>query len=144
LFATATAVTGCGVAALALATAPPWVFALVALTGLGEGPQLTAVLTVRQREAPEGLRGQIFTTGASLKITAGAAGAALAGVLAQMSVGAALLGYLLPAGPRPGAGPPGTDRDRLNQDAACWRATAGPRRPGCRGSASAGAATQDG
>jgi len=46
---------------------------------------------VRHREAPEHMRGQIFTTGASLKIAGLAAGAALAGPLASRSVAACLL-----------------------------------------------------
>ncbi|MDF2711095.1 MAG: hypothetical protein K0R62_6747, partial [Nonomuraea muscovyensis] len=56
-----------------------------------EGPQLTALLAVRHREAPSRLRGQIFTTGASLKITSYAGGAALAGPLAAYDLGVALL-----------------------------------------------------
>ncbi|MER6028762.1 MFS transporter [Streptomyces sp. NPDC001851] len=74
--------------ALALAaTARPAVLALaLLLTGIGEGPQLTALFAVRHREAPDRLRGQIFTTGASLKITGFAAGAALAGPLAARSL----------------------------------------------------------
>lgn len=60
------------------------------IAGIGEGPQLTALFAVRHREAPEQLRGQIFTTGASLKITAFAVGAALAGPLATRSLPGAL------------------------------------------------------
>ncbi|MGE9694125.1 MULTISPECIES: MFS transporter [unclassified Streptomyces] len=76
-----------------LATVPaPWALvAAVLLTGIGEGPQLTALLAIRHRDAPPGLRGQVFTTGASLKITAYALGAALAGTLAAHSLTAALL-----------------------------------------------------
>ncbi|MQY34443.1 hypothetical protein SRB17_24120 [Streptomyces sp. RB17] len=75
-------------AAFALAaTGPPAVLVLaLVLAGIGEGPQLTALFAVRHREAPERLRGQIFTTGASLKITAFAAGAAIAGPLANWSL----------------------------------------------------------
>lgn len=61
------------------------------LAGLGEGPQLTALFAVRHREAPEGMRGQVFTTGASLKITAFALGAALAGLLVDLSLPGTLL-----------------------------------------------------
>ena len=56
--------------------------AAVALAGVADGPQLTAVFAVRHREAPARLRAQVFTTAASLKIAAGALGAALAGHLA--------------------------------------------------------------
>ncbi|OKJ13586.1 MFS transporter [Kitasatospora sp. CB01950] len=79
-------------AALALAaTGGPLVLVVAAvLAGLGEGPQLTGLFAVRHREAPARLRSQIFATGASLKITAFALGAALAGPLATRSVPATL------------------------------------------------------
>ncbi|MEV0266714.1 MFS transporter [Streptomyces sp. NPDC050617] len=67
----------------------PLIAAMV-LAGIGEGPQLTALFAVRHREAPEELRGQIFTTGASLKITGFAVGAGLAGQLASWSLTGAL------------------------------------------------------
>ena len=80
------------VAALLPAGAPGWLTAAaVALGGAGEGPQLTALFAVRHRESPEHMRGQIFTTAASLKIGGLAAGAALAGPLAGRSVTACLL-----------------------------------------------------
>jgi MFS family permease len=76
----------------AAAAAPGWLtMAAVALGGAGEGPQLTALFAVRHRESPEHMRGQIFTTAASLKIGGLAAGAALAGPLAGRSVTACLL-----------------------------------------------------
>jgi MFS family permease len=81
-----------GASMAAAAAAPGWlVLPAVALGGVGEGPQLTALFAVRHREAPEHMRGQIFTTGASLKIAGLAAGAALAGPLASRSVAACLL-----------------------------------------------------
>ncbi|MGW7564502.1 MFS transporter [Streptomyces sp. NPDC054757] len=61
------------------------------LAGIGEGPQLTALFAIRHREAPERLRGQIFTTGASLKLTGFALGSAAAGPLAARSLPGALL-----------------------------------------------------
>jgi len=63
----------------------------IAVGGAGEGPQLTALFAVRHRESPEHMRGQIFTTAASLKIGGMAAGAALAGPLAGRSVTGCLL-----------------------------------------------------
>jgi MFS family permease len=81
-----------GVSMAAAAAAPGWLtMAAVALGGAGEGPQLTALFEVRHRESPEHMRGQIFTTAASLKIGGLAAGAALAGPLAGRSVTACLL-----------------------------------------------------
>jgi MFS family permease len=91
VFLIATAIAGCGLAALAFASAPAAIIAAVALTGLADGPQLAAVFAVRQREARPRLRGQIFTTAASLKISAGALGAALAGALAGHSVAVVLV-----------------------------------------------------
>ncbi|MEV4806194.1 MFS transporter [Nonomuraea sp. NPDC049421] len=65
--------------------------AAMLLVGIGQGPQLTALFAIRHREAPERLRSQIFTTGASLKITGFALGAAIAGPLATWSLTAALI-----------------------------------------------------
>ena len=53
--------------------------ALFAVAGLINGPLFCALLAVRDREAPPAVRTQIFTIGAGLKVTAAAAGAALAG-----------------------------------------------------------------
>ncbi|KOU04183.1 integral membrane protein [Streptomyces sp. NRRL F-5755] len=75
----------------AAAGPPALLLGAAVLAGLGEGPQLTALFAVRHREAPEHLRGQVFTTGASLKITGFALGAGLAGPLAARSLPGALL-----------------------------------------------------
>ena len=81
-----------GVSIAAAALAPGWLtLAAVALGGAGEGPQLTALFAVRHRETPAKLRGQVYTTAASLKIAGMAAGAALAGPLAGWSVTGCLL-----------------------------------------------------
>ncbi len=76
--------------ALAATGSPVALVVAVLLLGIGEGPQLTALFAVRHREAPEHLRGQVFTTGASLKITAFALGVAVAGPLAGWSLPATL------------------------------------------------------
>ncbi|MFE5715491.1 MFS transporter [Streptomyces sp. NPDC056501] len=75
-------------AALALAaTGGPAALVTAALVaGFAEGPQLTALFAIRHRESPEHLRGQIFSTGASLKITGFALGAAAAGPLTAWSL----------------------------------------------------------
>ncbi|NML55222.1 MFS transporter [Streptomyces sp. R302] len=62
-----------------------------AVAGAAEGPQLTALFAVRHEETPGWLRGRVFTTGAGLKITGFAVGAAAAGPVAARSVAAALL-----------------------------------------------------
>ncbi|MCS0635994.1 MFS transporter [Streptomyces sp. LP05-1] len=79
-------------AALALAVTgrPTALVAAVLLAGAGEGPQLAALFAVRHREAPDRLRGQIFTTGASMKITGFAVGASVAGPVAARSLPGAL------------------------------------------------------
>ncbi|MFG2073087.1 MFS transporter [Nonomuraea maritima] len=85
-----TAVLGAGTALAAVADAFWHAVVAAAVVGVGEGPQLTALFAVRHREAPARLRGQVFTTGASLKITSYALGSALAGPLAAYSTGGAL------------------------------------------------------
>ena len=76
-------------AMLILAFAENVATALVAmlLVGLADGPQLAAIFAVRHREAPERSRSQVFTTGASIKITSAALGAGLAGLLSGVSLG---------------------------------------------------------
>ncbi|HEY2266750.1 MAG TPA: MFS transporter, partial [Streptosporangiaceae bacterium] len=81
-----------GVSMAAAALAPGWLtLAAVTLAGAGEGPQLTVLFAVRHRETPASLRGQVYTTAASLKIAGLAVGAALAGPLAGWSVTGCLL-----------------------------------------------------
>jgi MFS family permease len=79
-------------AALALATwrQPVVLIVAVPIAGIGEGPQLAALFAIRHREAPEHLRAQIFTTGASLKVTGFALGAAVAGPVVTRSLPGAL------------------------------------------------------
>ncbi|MER5318383.1 MFS transporter [Streptosporangium roseum] len=79
-----------GSALAAVAGSPAVAVAAAVVAGAGQGPQLTAVLAVRHRDAPGRLRGQIFTTAASLKITSFAAGSAIAGPLAAWSLTGAL------------------------------------------------------
>jgi len=81
-----------GASMAAAAIAPGWLTVLaIAAGGAGDGPQLTSLFAVRHRETPEHMRGQVYTTGASLKIAGFAAGAALAGPLAGRSVTTCLL-----------------------------------------------------
>jgi MFS family permease len=67
----------------AAAPSIPALAALFALSGVFLGPFTGALFTARQDHAPEELRAQVFTLGAGIKTTAAAAGAALAGVIAQ-------------------------------------------------------------
>lgn len=89
--AAGTAVLGAGVVVMACAETYWMAVVGAAVAGAGEGPQLTALFAVRHREAPARLRGQVFTTGASLKITSFAIGSAVAGPLAAYDVSLALL-----------------------------------------------------
>jgi predicted MFS family arabinose efflux permease len=86
---------GLVVVAWPLAPAFPVALALVAVAGLVEGPAFAATFATRQLWSPPTLRGQIFTTAASLKLGAFAVGSALAGpTLARAGV----TGILVAAG----------------------------------------------
>jgi predicted MFS family arabinose efflux permease len=86
------ALQGLVMASWPLAGSFPVALLLVALAGLVEGPAFAALFATRQRYTPPGLRGQIFTTGASLKVGAFAVGSALAGSAVTVGgVGGALL-----------------------------------------------------
>ncbi|HEU4899136.1 MAG TPA: MFS transporter, partial [Actinomycetota bacterium] len=75
-----------------LARSFPAALALVALAGLAEGPAFAATFATRQRWSPSTLRGQIFTTAASLKFGAFAVGSAIAGpVLSRADVAGTLV-----------------------------------------------------
>jgi MFS family permease len=73
----------------ALVTADWLRLSLFALAGLSGGPIIVALFAIRDREAPGELRTQVFTLGGGVKVTAGAAGAAVGGLLAAQ--GASLL-----------------------------------------------------
>lgn len=66
--------------ALVAVPAPVTVVAGTVMIGVGDGPTLVALIGIRHRDAPAAVRAQVFTTGASLKITAASIGAALSGV----------------------------------------------------------------
>ncbi|MER5264802.1 MFS transporter [Actinosynnema sp. NPDC002837] len=64
-----------------LASHFPALLVLALVSGLAQGPVLTATITARRRYTPGPLLGQVSTTGASLKIGAYAVGAAGGGAL---------------------------------------------------------------
>ncbi|RZQ59988.1 MFS transporter [Amycolatopsis suaedae] len=76
---------------LAAVAGPAGLVVAAVLAGVSEGPQLTALLAVRHREAPDAVRAQVFTTGASLKIGGFGVGSALAGPVAAASTTTALM-----------------------------------------------------
>ncbi|MGW7450764.1 MFS transporter [Streptomyces sp. NPDC054787] len=88
------ALTGTGVALTAAAFTPSVVLtaALFAVAGVCDGPLLTATLRIRAEYAPSGVRTQVFTLGAGLKMTAASAGAALVGLAAAAPAGLLLTG----------------------------------------------------
>ena len=116
-FLAATAVAAAGLLLAAFAASPAVLLAGAAVLGVADGPQLAAIFALRQREAPARLRGQVFTTAASLKLTAGAFGALAGGALATgyaghslvvaaaAQVAAAVLFGWLTRHRRPGGGP---------------------------------------
>ena len=77
---------GAAVLLLLFSSNAPIVILAMALAGAADGPQLAAIFAIRHREAPSHLRSQVFTTGASVKITAAATGAFTAGMLAPVSL----------------------------------------------------------
>jgi MFS family permease len=91
IFAAGLAVAAVGYVGLVLAPGTGWVIATIAVIGAAEGRQIASMFAIRHREAPRRLHAQVFTTAASLKISAGAAGAALAGQLAGQSTGLVLM-----------------------------------------------------
>jgi MFS family permease len=70
---------GLGVISWPLAPSFGAALGLVAVAGMVEGPAFAATFATRQRWSPPALRGQIFTTAASLKLGMFAIGSALAG-----------------------------------------------------------------
>jgi Major Facilitator Superfamily len=83
--------TGLPVAAAAWAASTAWMGVLFAVSGVANGPLFGALLLTREHYAPEQVRAQVFTLGAGLKITAAAAGSALAGLAAGLSSSGLLL-----------------------------------------------------
>jgi hypothetical protein len=75
---------GVPLATAGTSSSPVVTAALFALSGLFSGPVFGALLVTRDRQAPPELRSQVFALGAGAKITASAAGAALAGALAGL------------------------------------------------------------
>jgi MFS family permease len=66
---------------LPLAASLPVALVLVAVAAVADGPALTATFAVRQDWAPPDLQGQIFTTGAAMKVGSFALGSATGGAL---------------------------------------------------------------
>lgn len=92
----AVSLVGTGAALLGAAASGPYPLcvALFALAGLCDGPLLAATLRIRADHAPPAMRAQVFTLGAGLKTTGGAAGAALTGAAASALAPAQLLAGL--------------------------------------------------
>ena len=63
-----------------------WLTVALGVSGLFLGPSIGALFTARDSLAPDGVRAQVFTIAAGLKITGIAAGSALIGLLAGVSL----------------------------------------------------------
>lgn len=83
---------GLAIGALAFAPSMPLAFAIGAVLGFLEAPQLTAVMQVRDRESPAHLRSLVFVAAASLKTGAFALGSVLAAALVELGWRPLLLG----------------------------------------------------
>lgn len=88
---------GLGLAFAALAVVPtmPLAFAVAAVLGFLEAPQLTAVLQVRDRESPQHVRSLVFVAATSLKTGAFALGSVIAAALVEWGWRALLAGSAL-------------------------------------------------
>lgn len=71
---------------------PMLIVLFFALIGLPSGPIGSSVFLVWDRESPEHLQTQVFTVGAGIRISSGAIGTYLAGVLATLGSGAVFAG----------------------------------------------------
>ena len=83
---------GAAFAALALVPSMPVAFAVGAVLGFLEAPQLTAVLQVRDRESPQHVRALVFVAATSLKTGAFALGSVIAAALVEWGWRTLLLG----------------------------------------------------
>jgi hypothetical protein len=79
------------IAVLATTASTPVALGLFALAGALGGPQGTAQFSVRDRFSPANVRTQVFTLSTSIKTTAAAMGAALAGLISGASPSTLLL-----------------------------------------------------
>lgn len=90
-FLASTLLSGVAFAVIAVPAGPGLLVLGAAVLGVAAGPQLASTFALRQQHAPAGLRGQVFTTAASLKLTAGAIGSAAAGIVLEHSMAGALI-----------------------------------------------------
>jgi len=74
----------------------PWTIAGIALSGLCTGPSTAAMLLLRKQQSPATVRSQVFTVASGLRVTAAAAGAAVAGLAARLDAGnlIAVIGFI--------------------------------------------------
>ena len=85
-----TIISGIALAAIAVAQNPPLVLVAALVIGLTEAPQLTAMFLIRSRESPERVRGQVFTTASSLRMSAFALGSAVFGSMLVLGTAAVI------------------------------------------------------
>lgn len=64
-----------------------WTIAVIGASGLFTASSSAAMLLLRKQQSPAGVRSQVFTIGSGLRAATGAAGAAVAGVVAGLDAG---------------------------------------------------------
>ncbi|MDQ2669235.1 MAG: hypothetical protein M3Y31_01245, partial [Gemmatimonadota bacterium] len=69
-----------------------WTIAAIGVSGLFTASGNAAMLLLRKQQSPIGVRSQVFTIGSGLRATSGAAGAAIAGVVAGLPAGLLVAG----------------------------------------------------
>ena len=84
---TTTFVSGLAIAGVGIAQNLPLILTATALAGAVNAPLISAMFQVRNREAPKPVVTQVFTTGASLRMTMYAAATAVYGVVLHAGVG---------------------------------------------------------
>ncbi|NQW73938.1 MAG: MFS transporter [Actinobacteria bacterium] len=87
-----TIISGIALAAIAVAQNLPLVLVAAFVIGLTQAPQLTAMFLIRSRESPERVRGQVFTTASSLRMSAFALGSAVFGSMLVFGTAAVIWG----------------------------------------------------
>jgi MFS family permease len=85
-----TIISAIALAVIAVARNPPLVLIGAFVIGLTEAPQLTAMFLVRSRDSPERVRGQVFTTASSLRMSAFAVASAVFGSMLVLGTTAVL------------------------------------------------------
>ncbi len=66
-------------------------FGAMLMIGVADGPLLAAAIAIKNREVPDDLRSEVFTTSEGIRVTSAAIGVGVAGLLASHSLKSAIL-----------------------------------------------------